>query len=107
MPDAGTSPAGRAAATSELTDEIGRFARLVRTSTPADAAPDRSALSMLLPLMRGGPMRLRDLADARGADPSTVSRQAAQLVQAGLIERDADPADGRARQLSLTEAGHA
>jgi DNA-binding MarR family transcriptional regulator len=57
--------------------------------------------------MHHGPMRLTELAQARGADPSTVSRQAAQLVGAGLVSSEADPADGRARRLALTDAGRA
>jgi DNA-binding MarR family transcriptional regulator len=39
------------------------------------------------------------------ADPSTVSRQVAQLVDRGLVERQPDPADGRACVLVPTEAG--
>jgi DNA-binding MarR family transcriptional regulator len=39
------------------------------------------------------------------ADPSTVSRQAATLVDLGLVERRRDPADRRAVQLAATERG--
>jgi len=38
-------------------------------------------------------------------NPSTVSRQAAQLVKAGLVRREADPEDGRASRLAITDAG--
>ena len=34
-------------------------------------------------------------------------RSIEQLVQAGLAERHDDPADGRAKTLHLTDAGHA
>jgi DNA-binding MarR family transcriptional regulator len=38
-------------------------------------------------------------------DPSTVSRQIADLVDLGLVERRADPRDGRATLLAATGAG--
>ncbi|MEV6345103.1 MarR family transcriptional regulator [Actinoplanes sp. NPDC051851] len=70
-----------------------------------DLGAEFSALMLLLPLQAGGPMRVTDLADLKQADPSTISRQAAQLVKAGLARREADPADGRASRLAVTEAG--
>jgi DNA-binding MarR family transcriptional regulator len=39
------------------------------------------------------------------SDPSTVSRQIAALVRDGLVERRADPDDGRASVLVPTESG--
>lgn len=53
----------------------------------------------------GGPRRAAELADALQSDPSTVSRQVATLVREGHLERRADPADGRASLLVLTERG--
>lgn len=47
----------------------------------------------------------RELAVRTGLDPSTISRAVAALVAAGLVERQADPADGRASVLGLTVAG--
>ncbi|MGH3821064.1 MAG: MarR family winged helix-turn-helix transcriptional regulator, partial [Pseudonocardiaceae bacterium] len=38
---------------------------------------------------------------------STVSRQAAELVGLGLLERDPDPGDGRASLLTVTDSGTA
>ena len=52
-------------------------------------------------------MRVTDLAEVKQADPSTISRQVAQLVKAGLARREADPVDGRASRLAVTEAGMA
>jgi DNA-binding MarR family transcriptional regulator len=97
----------RAAVTGELTDEVLRFVRLLKMTVPVEPGLDRSATLLLIPLLHNGSMRLRDLAHARGADPSTVSRQAAQLVQAGLVSSEPDPVDGRARRLALTESGRA
>ncbi len=73
-----------------------RFYRLLKNAAHSEVGTDRSLLQLLWPLMHEGPMRLRDLAEAKGSDASTVSRQAAQLVRAGLIRRDPDPYDRRA-----------
>jgi DNA-binding MarR family transcriptional regulator len=70
-----------------------------------DLGAEFSALMLLFPLRFLGPMRVTDLAEAKQADASTVSRQAAQLVKAGLARREADPEDGRASRLAITEAG--
>jgi DNA-binding MarR family transcriptional regulator len=47
----------------------------------------------------------RELAERTGLDPSTVSRAVGSLVDLGLVERQADPRDGRASVLALTDAG--
>jgi DNA-binding MarR family transcriptional regulator len=49
----------------------------------------------------------RELAQHAGLDPSTVSRAVASLVAQGLVERQADPGDGRASLLVVTPAGRA
>lgn len=49
----------------------------------------------------------KELAAQAGLDPSTVSRAVAALVANGLVERRADPDDGRASILVVTERGHA
>jgi len=67
--------------------------------------PDTLDLALLIRLVKEGPMRASDLSEQLCADPSTVSRQVASLVKAGLIERKADPKDGRASILVPTEAG--
>jgi DNA-binding MarR family transcriptional regulator len=45
------------------------------------------------------------LAARAALDPSTVSRAVTTLVDRGLVERQADPADGRATVLVLTDVG--
>ena len=95
--------------TSRLADEIVRFVRLGGRAkgmlNAGDLGAEFSALMLLFPLRHLGPMRVTDLAEVKQADPSTVSRQAAQLVKAGLARREADPVDGRASRLAVTEAG--
>lgn len=54
-----------------------------------------------------GPVRLTELAAALGLDPSSVSRQVSAVEKAGYVRREADPSDGRATRLVLTEKGHA
>lgn len=53
------------------------------------------------------PLRSGELAEQIFADPSTVSRHVAHLVQLGYVRREADPRDGRATILVLTDAGAA
>jgi DNA-binding MarR family transcriptional regulator len=86
-----------------------RFARLGGRAkgmlNVGELGAEFSALMLLFPLRHMGPMRVTDLAEVKQADPSTVSRQAAQLVKAGLARREADPVDGRASRLAVTDAG--
>jgi DNA-binding MarR family transcriptional regulator len=69
------------------------------------AGVDRSAVMLIKTLVHDGPSRSSALAAAVHSDPSTVSRQIAGLVRDGLVERRADPEDGRASVLVPTEAG--
>ena len=66
---------------------------------------DAAAAHVLARLVDAGPQRVGALADAVGTDPSTVSRQVTELVTAALVERRADPDDGRAQLLAATAAG--
>lgn len=66
---------------------------------------DRSAIVLLKNLVALGPSRSGALAEAVHSDPSTVSRQVAALVRSGLVARRADPVDGRASLLVITDAG--
>ena len=96
-------------AAGHLAGELVRFARLGARAkgmlNVGELGAEFSALMLLFPLRHMGPMRVTDLAEVKQADPSTVSRQAAQLVKAGLARREADPVDGRASRLAVTEAG--
>lgn len=76
-----------------------------RTQVLAAAAHDVewSAHLVLKALENEGPLRSSRVAEMLRSDPSTVSRQVAALVRDGLIERRADPEDGRACLLALTD----
>jgi DNA-binding MarR family transcriptional regulator len=66
---------------------------------------DKTSMTLLSALTSIGPVRSNVLAEAVYSDPSTISRQVAALVKDGLIERRADPADGRASLLAVTAEG--
>jgi DNA-binding MarR family transcriptional regulator len=87
------------------------LAQLIRLIERAAAARgedlDRASFMLLHTLVCLGPSRVTMLAAAVHSDPSTVSRQAAHLVDLSLLERRADPGDGRASLLAITDAGTA
>jgi DNA-binding MarR family transcriptional regulator len=96
------------AETSDIADAlitIMRFYGSVQARLAATADSEVAPMFLLARLVKGGPKRAKDLADSMCADQSTVSRQVATLVKAGLIERKADPADGRASILAPTDLG--
>ena len=66
---------------------------------------DRASIPLLAALDEKDYARPSELATALELDPSTVSRQLANLERLGLAERSADQADGRARRISLTSRG--
>jgi len=71
----------------------------------ADCELPRGHIWLLGRLDDDGPARLSDLATALGVDNSTLTPQAQRLEREGLIARDPDPWDSRARLLRVTPAG--
>ena len=67
---------------------------------------DGAAYGLLVLLDDAGPLRASDVVARLGLDKSTVSRQVASLVALGLVDRAADPDDGRAQVLSTSPEGH-
>lgn len=70
-----------------------------------EPALDRSATVLLARLEAEGPMTVGELADAFGLDVSTVHRQVAAALKAGLLERIQDKKGGVARKHRPTEDG--
>ena len=104
------APVDRASAVRVLSEQVPRFMRLVhalKMQAAKNDSGDRAALVLLFPLVRMGPLRQGALAELMHADPSTVSRHVATLVERGLVQRVADESDGRASRLHVTDAGHA
>jgi DNA-binding MarR family transcriptional regulator len=66
---------------------------------------DGAAYGLLALLQDAGPLRASDLVARLGLDKSTVSRQVSTLVDLGLVDRTADPADGRAQVLTPSPEG--
>lgn len=94
----------------EIGSQLVRLVRLIERvqaqyqAEHADAV-DRATYLLLVHLAKDGARRAGALAEAVHSDPSTVSRQVAHLVHLGLVERVADPADGRATLLVATAEG--
>ena len=61
--------------------------------------------SALVRLERGGPATPSALARLEQISPQSMGATLAALESRGLIERHADPADGRRSVMSVTEAG--
>ena len=68
---------------------------------------DGAAYGMLVLLDDAGPLRASDVVARLGLDKSTVSRQVTSLVALGLVDRSADPEDGRALVLTPSAEGSA
>ncbi len=64
----------------------------------------RGVMQPLLRLQRSGPLRVKELADALGLDPTTITRHVDDLAQRGLVVRVPDPADRRAVLVQLTSS---
>jgi DNA-binding MarR family transcriptional regulator len=85
------------------------FGRLNRALRPTDAGlaadltPTRVAV--LLTTVRVGPIRLADVAEQEGLNPTMLSRQVASLAEDGLITRTPDKDDRRSAWLEATPAG--
>ena len=108
-PAGAADPIGRLEEVRTLSEQMPRFMRLVHALKAqfATQARDRAAHVLLFPLARLGPLRQSALADLVHADPSTVSRHVASLVEQGLVRRIADESDGRASRLLVTDQGQA
>ncbi|OJY47754.1 MAG: hypothetical protein BGP03_33700 [Pseudonocardia sp. 73-21] len=61
--------------------------------------------SVLASTAKHGPVRISDLAEFEGINPTMLSRIVAKLEDAGLLRRRPDPDDGRAALVETTEAG--
>jgi len=103
---------GRRAEVTSVANSVTDLMRTVRRSkarllAAASDNVDSATQVLLRTLAADGPMRASALAAAVHSDLSTVSRQVAALVARGLLERRADPVDGRASLLVVTDAGQA
>ncbi|MFC7304437.1 MarR family winged helix-turn-helix transcriptional regulator [Streptomyces monticola] len=87
---------------------LGRHGILLNTRSRRDGWQlDRSAYVLLSRLQMDGPMSIGQLREAFGLDTSTLNRQTAAMLRAGLVERIPDPEGGMARKFRITADGEA
>ena len=83
---------------------IGKLGRRLRP-TEAGAGLTPSQITVLFTIVRRGPIGLAELTEVEALNPTMLSRVVAQLTDAGLIRRTADPRDRRAALVEATRAG--
>lgn len=99
-------PSGVEAAAAALRDLYLRTHRVLDRRMTADGASfARARLLMQIAEQRGA--RSTDLAAAFGFAPRTVTEAIDGLERDGLVRREPDPGDRRAKRLVLTDAGRA
>ena len=94
----------------ELETELADFWRRGRIRTrdrthAIDPRLDPSCYPLLTVLYRNDSLGMSELVTRLALDKSTVTRQIDALVRVDLVERHPDPADARARRVSLTADG--
>jgi DNA-binding MarR family transcriptional regulator len=111
---ASPAPQHTGSAVDDLTTELTRLLQALQRmraelgrSAGDEGERERAAHVLLFPLCLQGPLRQAELAEVVHADPSTVSRHVARLVDQGLVTRVPDERDGRASRLVVTERGTA
>jgi DNA-binding MarR family transcriptional regulator len=87
--------------------ELMRALRVVKRQHPPAVTAVPVGMAGILAAIGDDGSHVKDLAARCALDPSTVSRAVSALVRHGLVERMADPSDGRASVLGPTEAGRA
>jgi DNA-binding MarR family transcriptional regulator len=96
-----------------LTDSAARLRlAIVRTSrrlrqeaAGGDGQLTPTALAALATVERHGPLTPSELAEIERVKRPTATRTLRGLVEAGLVDRAPDPADGRSALVSVTAAG--
>ena len=82
---------------------VTRLARRLRQEAEAGVTP--SMLSALSSAERQGSLTMRDLCHVEQVQPPTMTRIVAALVEAGLVVREQDTADGRVAWVTVTTEG--
>jgi DNA-binding MarR family transcriptional regulator len=88
-----------------LAGQLDDLAVALRSATADRAGLSLTAAATLARLQREGPARLTELATAEGITQPSMTALVARLSAQGLVRREADPSDGRAVVLTLTDAG--
>ena len=98
---------GFAASAARLRLAIVRTARRLRQEAAVGAGAELTptATSALASVERHGPLTPSELAEIERVKRPTATRVLRSLVDAGLVERTPDPADGRSALVSVNAAG--
>ena len=83
-----------------------RVTRAISRDLAAAGLPDLSWYDLLWALYKR-PLRVKELADAVVLSPTAMSRFVDRVEAAGYVRREPDPADRRALQITITDAGAA
>ncbi|MEV4808064.1 MarR family transcriptional regulator [Nonomuraea sp. NPDC049421] len=85
---------------------LGRLRRRLE-SLPSGGGLSPAQASVLTRLSKHGPASASELAAAERVRPQSMAKIVVSLEQAGLVERNPDPEDGRRQVITLTEQGAA
>jgi DNA-binding MarR family transcriptional regulator len=88
---------------SEVAAGLERLLSLIRWLSPPGLS--LTAAATLTTLERSGPRRLTTLAADEGVTQPAMTQLVGRLEASGLVERCADPDDGRVVRVQLTDAG--
>lgn len=83
---------------------LARISRALDRQTRGDQLT-RTQVSVLATIARRGPLRISEVAELEGVNPTMLSRIVAKLEAAGLLRRTAHPSDGRVAHVEVTPAG--
>ncbi|HEY3727478.1 MAG TPA: MarR family transcriptional regulator [Solirubrobacteraceae bacterium] len=85
---------------------IARLSRRLRiTAAGSEAGLTPTRISILLTVVRSGPLRLSELAELESLNPTMLSRSISHLVESGLLARSSDDGDRRAAWVQATPDG--
>ena len=84
---------------------ITRTARRMRQEAGSELGP--SSMAALATVERAGPLTPSELAKHERIQRPTATRLLARLSELGLVERTADPSDGRCSIVTITPEGRA
>src|SRR6516162_3705962 len=88
----------------EVAAVLERLFGVFRSLSPANGLSLTAAATQATP-ERSGPCRLTWLAAREGVTQPAMTQLIARLQEAGLVDRAADPADGRVVQIRITADG--
>jgi DNA-binding MarR family transcriptional regulator len=90
---------------SHLRDAIVRTSRRLRQEAAAETGLSPTATAALATINRSGPLTPSELAELERVKRPSMTRTLGCLERAGLVERTADPADGRSFLVAINDAG--